>query len=47
MPDDDLESHCGGTGMLNCFCAGDFCACSLNGEAVCMGCEDCYDDDDS
>lgn len=43
----DLETRCGGTGMLNCFCAGDFCACSLNGEGICFGCEDCEGMDDA
>jgi hypothetical protein len=38
----------GGTGLVECFCAGDFCACSLQGEAPCEGCEECrsdWDDD--
>lgn len=39
---------CGGTGFIECFCAGDFCVCPLQGEASCAGCEDCrpdWDDD--
>lgn len=48
----DLEESCGGTGVLHCFCGGDFCACELGGEYPCDGCEDCnpdgdgWDDDD-
>lgn len=33
---------CGGTGWIECFCAGDFCACSVQTEGPCEGCPDCY-----
>lgn len=39
------EDGCGGTGYFECYCAGDFCACSLMGEVQCLGCDDCIDDD--
>lgn len=42
---DDLEETCGGTGALNCFCGGDFCACGLE-EMLCYGCEDCVEEPD-
>lgn len=32
---------CGGTGLDECFCAGDFCACSIQGTFLCEGCIDC------
>jgi hypothetical protein len=38
----DLEESCGGTGVLNCFCGGDFCVCGME-EMPCYGCEDCRD----
>jgi hypothetical protein len=47
--DEDLEETCGGTGVLHCFCGGDFCVCHNHGEVPCHGCEDCDDcgeDDD-
>lgn len=37
------EPGCGGTGFIECFCAGDFCACELQGESPCPGCQDCMD----
>lgn len=46
---DDLEPigrSCGGTGMLECLCGGDFCVCHNHGEVECGGCEDCGDCDD-
>lgn len=42
----DLEGSCGGTGYLNCFCAGDFCACDIQGAAPCLGCTDCVNEDE-
>ncbi len=41
-----LESGCGGTGSLNCFCGGDFCVCHNHGEVECPGCEDCEREND-
>lgn len=41
-----FEHTCGGTGMLNCECGGDFCCCHNHGEVECPGCEDCEFDDD-
>ena len=38
---DDLDDSCGGTGVLNCYCGGDFCVCHNHGEIQCPGCEDC------
>ena len=32
---------CGGSGLVECFCAGDFCACSAQGTGRCEGCADC------
>lgn len=32
---------CGGTKIIECFCAGDFCACPVQGLGVCEGCPDC------
>lgn len=39
--DDGLEASCGGSGVLNCFCGGDFCCCGNMGEVECYGCADC------
>lgn len=41
--DDGLRDSCGGTGMLECLCGGDFCVCHNHGEVECDGCEDCND----
>lgn len=41
-----LVETCGGTGWLDCFCGGDFCACTLHGGMFCGGCEDCQDLED-
>jgi hypothetical protein len=38
---DDLEQGCAGTGVVQCFCGGDFCVCHFHGETDCDGCEDC------
>jgi hypothetical protein len=43
---DDLDDTCGGTGSLNCYCGGDFCACENQGEVPCPGCEDCEGQDE-
>lgn len=39
--DDGLESGCGGSGVLHCYCGGDLCVCHNHGEVECPGCEDC------
>lgn len=39
--DFDNESvckHCEGWGYTDCFCGGDFCVCSYNGEITCYYC---------
>ena len=41
-----FEQGCGGSGVLNCECGGDFCVCHHHGEIDCPGCEDCEPDDD-
>lgn len=41
-----LESRCGGSGVVNCFCGGDFCVCHNHGESECLGCPDCEEEDD-
>lgn len=38
-----LSPGCGGSGLVECFCAGDFCACSIKGTGACEGCPDCRD----
>ena len=38
-----VESDCGGTGLMECFCAGDFCACEMQGTAPCPGCNWCIE----
>ena len=40
-----LETSCGGTGTLHCWCGGDLCVCHYHGETPCEGCEDCEDDE--
>lgn len=37
------EPGCGGSGLIECFCAGDFCAYSIQGTGSCEGCVDCID----
>lgn len=44
--DDTLDSTCGGTGEVHCYCGGDFCVCHNHGSVPCHGCEDCEADDD-
>ena len=44
--DSGLPSTCGGSGVLNCECGGDFCACHNHGEVQCDGCPECLDDED-
>lgn len=39
-----LRRRCGGTGMLDCECGGDQCACHNHGEVECWGCIDCDHD---
>jgi hypothetical protein len=41
----DESAECNGEGFLECFCAGDFCACGLDG-MPCDGCEDCSEVND-
>lgn len=43
-----LDHTCGGSGVLYCYCGGDFCVCHYHGEVDCDGCADCtdFDDDD-
>lgn len=36
-----VSGSCGGTGMLDCICGGDFCVCHNHGEVECFGCRDC------
>lgn len=36
-----FREACGGSGILNCICGGDFCVCHHHGEVECPGCEDC------
>lgn len=43
---DGLDRRCGGTGTLECTCAGDQCFCGNFGEAECLGCPDCDNDRD-
>jgi hypothetical protein len=40
----DKWAGCDGFGYLFCLCAGDFCACGLDG-IPCGGCEDCRESD--
>lgn len=47
------DQTCGGSGYLECECAGDFCACHHHGTVECPGCDECgggdcddYDPDD-
>lgn len=45
--DAELEGDtCGGSGVLHCYCGGDFCVCHNHGEVECPGCDDCDGDDD-
>jgi hypothetical protein len=45
------EENCGGSGVLHCYCAGDFCCCHHHGQLECPGCPDCeperFDEDDT
>lgn len=43
---DDLDSTCGGMGVLYCYCGGDLCVCHNHGEIQCDGCEDCEGGDE-
>lgn len=50
--DDGLDSDCGGTGYVDCYCGGDLCVCHHHGQQVdCPGCDSCpvlddgFDDD--
>lgn len=41
-----MHGGCGGQGIVNCFCGGDFCVCHNHGEIDCDGCPDCEDEDE-
>lgn len=43
-----LDSSCGGSGYVDCYCGGDQCVCHHHGqEQECPGCDDCdFDDED-
>lgn len=43
---DDFPASCGGLGVVDCRCGGDFCVCHNHGEVECPGCPDCEEDDD-
>jgi hypothetical protein len=36
-----LPHNCGGSGIIDCLCGGDFCVCHNHSEVECPGCEDC------
>lgn len=36
-----ITEDCDGTGIVVCDCAGDFCACAVQGAAICPGCPSC------
>lgn len=39
---DGLDSSCGGTGYVDCYCGGDQCVCHHHGqEQECPGCDEC------
>lgn len=42
----DLDATCGGSGVLLCYCGGDFCVCHNHGEVSCPGCPECEPDHD-
>lgn len=42
----DAEGGCGGSGLIDCYCGGDFCVCHNHGEYECPGCDDCDDRED-
>ncbi|MGJ0515177.1 MAG: hypothetical protein ACR65O_05420 [Methylomicrobium sp.] len=44
--DQYLDTRCGGTGVLYCYCGGDLCVCHNHSEVDCLGCVDCQDDED-
>lgn len=41
-----VHHGCGGTGVIDCHCGGDFCCCHNHGEVDCFGCPDCESNDD-
>jgi hypothetical protein len=43
--DSFLESFCGGTGEVSCYCGGDLCVCHNHGSVECPGCPDCEQED--
>ena len=42
----DSEGGCGGSGIINCECGGEFCVCHHHGEYECPGCDECKGDED-
>ncbi len=43
---EDAMRGCGGTGMIECLCGGDFCVCHHHGCFECDGCEECSELED-
>lgn len=41
-----FQNTCGGLGILECRCGGEFCVCHHHGQLECPGCADCECDDD-
>lgn len=39
IDDEPLCNFCQGDGYENCFCGGDFCVCSYEGEIPCWNCQ--------
>ncbi len=44
--DSNAADGCGGSGRIQCYCGGDFCACHHHGSYECPGCDECCTDDD-
>ncbi len=36
-----MANLCDGEGRFNCYCAGDHCACGMEMQPMCTGCEEC------
>ncbi len=36
-----LERYCGGMGLIECICGGEFCICHHHGVVECSGCSEC------
>lgn len=41
-----LPRWCEGSGTIYCRCGGDLCVCHWHGEAECLGCSNCREQDD-